>query len=440
MGSLSGGVRINIDKEAIKFSAGHFTIFSAQSRERLHGHNFAVSASFVGTPNEDGMMGDYGVMKSILREVTTALDEYMLIPRNSPYLTIEETPGEVMVIFAGDPPGTRMVFPEGDVKILDVANITVEELSRHLNETVNAKYGPTLSGMGVCSYEISVSSGPGQSAATQTTLTTASTEEGDEGKREPQGTDVFVRGAGGEAKAVSVAVVTGGSSGIGLETARRFKDMGAKVFNISRSPCPLDDVTSLPCDLSDFKSIPSLAEELRSLISEHVSGSEGGGALSLIHNAALYFSDNAGDVDPEMMDRALRVQTVAPALLNRELRPLMTKGSSIIFVGSTLSEKAVSGALTYSTSKHALAGLMRATTQDLFGSGIHCVMVCPGFTDTPMLRKHLSDPEVLSAIASNNSFQRLVEPSEIASVITDASLSPVLNGAIVHANLGQKET
>mmetsp|Transcript_34488 Transcript_34488/g.63897 ORF Transcript_34488/g.63897 Transcript_34488/m.63897 type:complete len:119 (-) Transcript_34488:226-582(-) len=118
----------------------------------------------------------------------------------------------------------------------------------------------------------------------------------------------------------------------------------------------------------------------------------------------------------------------------------MTRGSSIIFVGSTLSEKAVSGALTYSTSKHALVGLMRATTQDLFGSGIHCVMVCPGFTDTPMLRKHLSDPEVLSAIASNNSFNRLVEPSEIASVVTDASLSPVLNGAIIHANLGQKET
>jgi len=140
------------------------------------------------------------------------------------------------------------------------------------------------------------------------------------------------------------------------------------------------------------------------------------------------------------MAKTLLVQTVAPALVDKLLLPVMEKGSSIIFIGSTLSEKAVAGALSYSTSKHAVAGLMRATTQDLFGKGIHTILLCPGFTDTPMLRRHVgNNAEVLSSIASGNSYNRLVEPEEIAELVLMASRTPSLNGAILHANLGQLE-
>jgi 3-oxoacyl-[acyl-carrier protein] reductase len=67
----------------------------------------------------------------------------------------------------------------------------------------------------------------------------------------------------------------------------------------------------------------------------------------------------------------------------------MGPGSSVLYVGSTLSEKAVPGSFSYVVSKHAQLGMMRATCQDLMGTGIHTAMVCPGFTDTEMLRNHL---------------------------------------------------
>ena len=113
----------------------------------------------------------------------------------------------------------------------------------------------------------------------------------------------------------------------------------------------------------------------------------------------------------------------------------------MIYVGSTLSEKAVSGAFSYVVSKHAQLGLMRATCQDLMGKGIHTALVCPGFTDTEMLRTHLgNDEDTLRAIGGGNSFGRLVAADEIAELIVWAHAHPVINGTVVHANLGQRES
>ena len=125
----------------------------------------------------------------------------------------------------------------------------------------------------------------------------------------------------------------------------------------------------------------------------------------------------------------------APA---ERLLPLLPRSSSVLYIGSTLAEKAVPGAFSYVVSKHAQLGMMRATCQDLLGRGIHTAMICPGFTATDMLRTHLgNDPEVEAAIASMNSFNRLIEPREIAELIHWAHHHPVINGAVVHANLGQ---
>ena len=118
----------------------------------------------------------------------------------------------------------------------------------------------------------------------------------------------------------------------------------------------------------------------------------------------------------------------------------MPQRSSVLYIGSTLSEKAVPDSFSYVVSKHAQLGMMRATCQDLMGRGIHTALICPGFTDTEMLRTHLgSNPEVEQAIAGMNSFNRLIDPGEIAELIRWAHHNPVINGAVLHANLGQKE-
>ena len=84
--------------------------------------------------------------------------------------------------------------------------------------------------------------------------------------------------------------------------------------------------------------------------------------------------------------------------------------------------------------------MMRATCQDLAGTGIHTCCICPGFTDTEMLRVHIGDDqEVVNSIASASTFGRLIEPEEIANTISFAAANPVINGAVMHTNLGQVE-
>ena len=114
--------------------------------------------------------------------------------------------------------------------------------------------------------------------------------------------------------------------------------------------------------------------------------------------------------------------------------------SSILYLGSTLSEKAVANSYSYSTLKHAVIGLMRATTQDLAPNRkIHSCCICPGFTKTKMLLEHIRDTNILKEITKINSHNRLIEPKEISEFLYFCSQTPVINGAILHANLGQIE-
>ena len=92
---------IELSKEYLKFSAGHFTIFSETERERLHGHNFAVSASIVAPVGENGLCFSYGEFKSKLQKLCEKLDEYLLLPGLSPYLKIEKQEQEYLVVFNG---------------------------------------------------------------------------------------------------------------------------------------------------------------------------------------------------------------------------------------------------------------------------------------------------------------------------------------------------
>ena len=82
--------------------------------------------------------------------------------------------------------------------------------------------------------------------------------------------------------------------------------------------------------------------------------------------------------------------------------------------------------------------MMRALCQDLAGTGIHTACICPGFTDTEMLRAHVPT-DAIDAVAGMSAFDRLIEPAEIAATLLFAAEHPVVNGAVIHANLGQRE-
>lgn len=232
---------------------------------------------------------------------------------------------------------------------------------------------------------------------------------------------------------MKTAIITGASVGIGRATAQRFVDEGFRVYNLSRRDCPVEGVENPGCNLADEASIAAAVAGLR----ETVGDSE---SCCLVHNAAQMLKDAANDCDSASLRSVLETNIVAINSLNQGLLPLLGPASSVLYVGSTLSEKAVANSFSYVISKHAQLGMMRATCQDLMGSGIHTALVCPGFTDTEMLRTHIgNDPQVVAAIGGMNAYGRLIDPGEIAELVVWSHSNPVINGAVLHANLGQKE-
>ncbi len=120
--------RIRLEKETVKFSCSHFTIFGSDSAESLHGHNYYVIAEF-GLSEIDsrvGMAFDFNLLKPILKSLAEQLDEHVLIPTRSPFLKVERTSDSVKVTHAEK----HYSFPAADVLLLDIVNITSEELAR----------------------------------------------------------------------------------------------------------------------------------------------------------------------------------------------------------------------------------------------------------------------------------------------------------------------
>lgn len=230
---------------------------------------------------------------------------------------------------------------------------------------------------------------------------------------------------------MKTAVITGASAGIGLAATYKFIANGIQVVNLSRRPCPNEQVISIACDLSQSTFLDSVG----SLLLPYVQEAE---TIHLIHNAARYLNDSTLTATEADFTNVLQTNIVAPNALNRFLVPHMKPGSAIVLVGSTLAEKAVAGCFTYVVSKHAQVGMMRAMCQDLANTGIHTAIVCPGFTDTEMLHDHVPD-DALGSVAAMSAFGRLIEPEEIADTIVWVTENPVLNGSVIHANLGQIE-
>ena len=226
-------------------------------------------------------------------------------------------------------------------------------------------------------------------------------------------------------------LITGASAGIGLSAAKLFLDEGYSVINLSRRVCPEKRAMHFTADLSDPNFLNPIMDELE----KNLRGAE---EIVLVHNAARLTNDKVVSTDSNDFRQIMEINLIASNTLNQNLIPLMKPGSSILYLGSTLSEKAVPNSFSYVTSKHAVIGMMRATCQDLISTGIHTSCICPGFTDTEMLREHVPG-EFMDTIKEMSAYGRLVEPREIAATILWASQTPVINGSVLHANLGQIE-
>lgn len=229
-------------------------------------------------------------------------------------------------------------------------------------------------------------------------------------------------------------VITGASKGIGLATAKVFQSNGFEVINLSRSECSLPDVKNIAVDLTDTAWREKHAAEVADAVGKP-------DQVVLVHNAAMMTKETVAEIDGDTLRTVLQLNVVAAAELNTLILPAMKENSSILYISSTLGRKAVANTHAYVVSKHAVIGQMRATCQDLAGSMIHTAAVCPGFTETEMLSEHLgANPEIYDQITAGIAHRRLAQPTEIAETLWFCSQNPVINGAILDANLGQIET
>lgn len=127
------GYSFYLKKENFKFSAAHFTIFSATESEALHGHNYRVGVHLQSSNEslKNEMICDFNVVKKIIRSTCEILDEKILIPLKSPYLKINHDD-----IFKGHSHvaynNKHYIFPHNDIYFMECENITSEALSHFL--------------------------------------------------------------------------------------------------------------------------------------------------------------------------------------------------------------------------------------------------------------------------------------------------------------------
>lgn len=152
-------VTIRLAKQNMKFSAGHFTIFSATERERLHGHNFTVEVDIEARMLGNGMCFDYGLYKDRVVALCRELNEWVILPTRSPHLRIEEDGDHVYAHFDGQ----RIPFLRGDVLLLPIENATLEEFAWWFLQRL-AEDRDALRAHAIDAIEVRVLSGPGQSA------------------------------------------------------------------------------------------------------------------------------------------------------------------------------------------------------------------------------------------------------------------------------------
>jgi len=151
---------IELHKENMKFSAGHFTIFSATEREHLHGHNYNVYVALTTIVEENGLSFDYRIYKEKLYKLCREFNQTMLMPANSKYLDIVEEGDYVYVHFNDE----KIPFLKRDVTLIPVTNITVEELSALFIQRLTTDKAE-LESHAIQAITVKIYSAPGQSGS-----------------------------------------------------------------------------------------------------------------------------------------------------------------------------------------------------------------------------------------------------------------------------------
>jgi NAD(P)-dependent dehydrogenase (short-subunit alcohol dehydrogenase family) len=208
-----------------------------------------------------------------------------------------------------------------------------------------------------------------------------------------------------------VALVTGGSAGIGLGIAKRFAEEGARVFITGRRPAELSKAigaigakaAAIRGDVSDLADLDRIFAHIQA---------EAGRIDVLTANAGFYEFGALGDITEEHFDKTFNTNVRGLLFTVQKALPLLAGGSSVILIGSMVSVKGFAACSVYNASKAALRSFARTWIVDLKGRGIRVNVLSPGYTDTPGVAQFMTD-DVKAAAAASVPLGRLATPDDL---------------------------
>jgi NAD(P)-dependent dehydrogenase (short-subunit alcohol dehydrogenase family) len=210
-----------------------------------------------------------------------------------------------------------------------------------------------------------------------------------------------------------IAIITGGTEGIGLATAKLFVKEGAYVFITGRRQKELDEaVKAISSNVSavqgDIAKLPDL-DRLYETVSK-----EKGRIDIVFANAGVAEFVPFGSVTEDHFDKLFNINVRGTLFTVQKALPLLKVGGSIILNGSVASVKGTGGFGVYGASKAAIRSFVRTWTTDLKDRRIRWNVVSPGPINTPLANRQSAD--VIARIVSTIPMGRMGEPEEVAKV------------------------
>ncbi len=218
-----------------------------------------------------------------------------------------------------------------------------------------------------------------------------------------------------------VVLITGGTTGIGQATARRFHDEGAEVLVTGRNPETLKvarselkgAATVIESDAADPKAIAALFQHIKA---EHQ-------RLDVLFlNAGIAQFAPLDQAPESQFDAMFAVNVKGPWLALKHALPLLNKGSSVIVNTSVVGQKGMASSSLYAATKAALRAFARAAMTELSERGIRINAVSPGPIETPIYGKLGFPDEALKSFASSIESKvplgRFGRPDELAAAVT----------------------
>jgi NAD(P)-dependent dehydrogenase (short-subunit alcohol dehydrogenase family) len=216
-----------------------------------------------------------------------------------------------------------------------------------------------------------------------------------------------------------VAVITGGNSGIGLATAKRFLSEGAYVFITGRRQEELDKaVTSLGSGVTGVQGDISNLDDLDRLFA--TVKAEKGHVDIMFANAGIGSMSPLGAISEDQFDEVFDVNVKGTLFSVQKALPLMRTGGCVILTGSTTGSMGTAAFSVYSATKAAIRNFARSWAQDLKGTGIRVNVLSPGATTTPGLLNGLAktgmQEQILAGLAGQAPLGRVGDSDETAAV------------------------